>query len=489
MSERWVTLPPFTAADQQRFGGLSGDANPVHLDADAARRTIFGRPIVHGMHLTLRALEALASAGSLTPHRELKVRFHRPLFLDEALSIELAQGADAIEIECLIDGTPIASIGLSQSGEVADQTWTPVAGDWSSSPREIPFEATADVKGRLPLPYPASDIRSAFPGVTGIFGVNVVAHLLAITRVIGMEVPGLHSMFATLAVRFLGGRDSYLSYGVKRVKPKLSYVQLEFESGVVSGSAETFVRPVAAAPSFDRIKTEVAAGEFSGRRCLVVGGSRGLGLVAAYLLGAGGAEVTLTYRVGAELAFAAVQMLRANGVTAEALQLDSGCLDSAFEVLAHRRFAPTDLFYFATPHIFLRKTALFERNVFEDFIAAYASNFMDLVQRTKSLGGERLAVFYPSSSAVDQPLRELAEYAAAKAAGEALCRSLSLYDPRLRVFVERLPRLPTDQTATLVNVETQDPAPILADICRKMGRTAKVASEPDFSRRPMERQT
>ena len=313
--------------------------------------------------------------------------------------------------------------------------------------------------------------------------------LLAVTRVIGMEVPGLHSMFAALSVRFLGGRDSHLNYGVKRVKPKLSYVQLEFESAVISAEAETFVRRVAAAPVFAEVSAEVAAGEFSGRRCLVVGGSRGLGLVAAYLLGAGGAEVTLTYRVGADLALAAVETLRANGATAEALQLDSGCVGLAFDILARRRFAPTDLFYFATPHIFLRKTALFERNVFENFIAAYASNFMDVVLRTKSYGAERLAVFYPSSSAVDQPLRELAEYSAAKAAGEALCRALNLDDPRLRVFVERLPRLPTDQTATLVNVETQDPAPILADICRKMGRAAKFASEPDVAPQPMERQS
>ena len=92
VSERQLALRPFTAVDQQWFGNLSGDVNPVHMDAGAARRTMFGRPIVHGMHQTLRTLDALASAGLLGPHRALKVRFHRPLFLDEALSLKLRRG-------------------------------------------------------------------------------------------------------------------------------------------------------------------------------------------------------------------------------------------------------------------------------------------------------------------------------------------------------------------------------------------------------------
>jgi len=47
----------FTSADQRRFATLSGDVNPVHLDAVASRRVAAGEPIVHGMHLLLRALE------------------------------------------------------------------------------------------------------------------------------------------------------------------------------------------------------------------------------------------------------------------------------------------------------------------------------------------------------------------------------------------------------------------------------------------------
>ena len=40
-----------TAEDVQGFAALSGDFNPLHLDAEFARKTTFGRPVVHGMLL------------------------------------------------------------------------------------------------------------------------------------------------------------------------------------------------------------------------------------------------------------------------------------------------------------------------------------------------------------------------------------------------------------------------------------------------------
>ena len=52
----------FTEADQMRFAAVSGDRNPMHLDALLARRTQAGVPVVHGVHLLLWGLDALARA-------------------------------------------------------------------------------------------------------------------------------------------------------------------------------------------------------------------------------------------------------------------------------------------------------------------------------------------------------------------------------------------------------------------------------------------
>ena len=43
----------FTEADQIRFADVSGDRNPMHLDAVLARRTQAGVPVARGVHLLL----------------------------------------------------------------------------------------------------------------------------------------------------------------------------------------------------------------------------------------------------------------------------------------------------------------------------------------------------------------------------------------------------------------------------------------------------
>ena len=50
-------------ARQAGFAALSDDRNPIHLDAEAARRTQAGAPIVFGVLTVLTALEACVGAG------------------------------------------------------------------------------------------------------------------------------------------------------------------------------------------------------------------------------------------------------------------------------------------------------------------------------------------------------------------------------------------------------------------------------------------
>ena len=60
-----MTTRSFSIADQTAFATLSGDFNPLHIDAVAARRLMFGRPVVHGIHLLLWALDTALERGGL----------------------------------------------------------------------------------------------------------------------------------------------------------------------------------------------------------------------------------------------------------------------------------------------------------------------------------------------------------------------------------------------------------------------------------------
>ena len=69
----------------------------------------------------------------------------------------------------------------------------------------------------------------------------------------------------------------------------------------------------------------------------------------------------------------------------------------------------------------------------------------------------------------------MTEYAMAKAAGEALCSDMNLSFAPMHVTQSRLPRLLTDQTASVADVETADPVEILLPIIREVQSWPKCA--------------
>eukprot|EP01048_Picozoa_sp_COSAG05_P013191 COSAG05_NODE_1382_length_5019_cov_58.408740_3_plen_176_part_00 len=76
----------FTPADVAAFAALSGDENPLHLDADYARTTIFRRPIVHGM-LTASLFPSIFATnfpGSIYLSQTLN--FKGPVFVGESVT-------------------------------------------------------------------------------------------------------------------------------------------------------------------------------------------------------------------------------------------------------------------------------------------------------------------------------------------------------------------------------------------------------------------
>ena len=85
----YVVEHTFTQDDFNRFAALSGDANPIHVDADFAARTRFGRTVAHGVLLetVLRGLADRFAPGARVGEQAL--RFCAPTFADEAMRFEV----------------------------------------------------------------------------------------------------------------------------------------------------------------------------------------------------------------------------------------------------------------------------------------------------------------------------------------------------------------------------------------------------------------
>lgn len=420
----------FTPEDQQAFAALSGDTNPMHMDAKAARRMQAGRPVVHGIHAVLWALDAagdlLDGVGALT------VRFDRMIHVGDLC--RLRPDAGRAQLTILVDDVAVTRIDLSPHTDPSSQPAEPDA-------HSFPLEARADA------------MAAAFPKASAALGPGFLVDLAGLSKLVGMVCPGLHSIFRGFsATRGADAVGSAMRYAVLRDDERFNLVTMRVTGAALSGTVEAFRRaPPTEQPGVDALRGLVEPHAFAGRRTLVVGGSRGLGALTAKLLALGGAEVTLTYAVGDGEANAVAQEIRAAGGTCAVLKLDVR-QPIAGQIPAGAAF--DQLYYFATPFIFGKRGRGLDPALLGEMMAFYVHAFYELCAGLRAAGPQPIAVFYPSSVAVAERPAGLTEYAMAKAAGEVLCADLPRLLKGVRAHIRRLPRLQTDQTASVQPVET-----------------------------------
>jgi 3-hydroxybutyryl-CoA dehydratase len=105
-----------SAADTLAFAEITGDWNPVHLDADYAAKTVFKEPIAHGM-LTAGYISAVF--GSVMPgpgaiYVSQTLNFRAPVKVGDnvvatvkVMELYAAKRRARFECICAVDGRPV----------------------------------------------------------------------------------------------------------------------------------------------------------------------------------------------------------------------------------------------------------------------------------------------------------------------------------------------------------------------------------------------
>jgi hypothetical protein len=472
----FTTRRVFDWQDQQRFARASCDSNPIHMDATAARRTSSGAPIVHGIHSLLWLLDRFAAENIFSKRvRSLRVQFPQPIYVGDEATLEISEIAQQqVRAKISVRGEEVVSASLGFEPvrkpvtlpQGTAQSMSPPA-----APREIAFEQMSGLNGTLQFADTHTQLQEMFPDAARMFGISRVAALAYSSCVVGMIVPGLHSMYSGLELELhdlpASQPPAALRYAVLSVTPRFRLVRIGVEAEGIRGSLETISRlPPTQQASMQRVADVVRAGEFSSSVALVIGGSRGLGELTAKMLAAGGASVYITYAAGnSDARHVADSIIAAGG------RCSIGSYDvrrPAREQLEALQIVPTHVYYFATPPIFRRKSGLFDAQRFAEFNEFYVHGFSDLAHACVLGRTDGVRLFYPSSVAVDTRPATMTEYSMSKAAGEILCADLSKYLPGLQIVSYRLPRLPTDQTNSVVHAEAADPATVLLPLLRQM---------------------
>jgi NAD(P)-dependent dehydrogenase (short-subunit alcohol dehydrogenase family)/acyl dehydratase len=464
-----VLGPVFFSGERQRqFAKLSGDWNPIHIDAIAARRTQLGRPVVHGIHAVLCALEALRrSSPELPLPAHLSARFVKPLYVDDEATFVETERDTQLRIQACIDGAATSDLRLTFGDRAGTaSTTTPLDPIQDAICRDVPFCELAGCSGTVFPAATGAQIAAAFPHLASWLGAERVAGLLCLSRLVGMECPGLHSLFSALAVAFSSEMTtSALCYRVASLDERFRLLKIDVDGLGLRGQVEAFARhPPVRQLNMEAVSGRVARREFAGRQALVIGGSRGLGEVTAKLLAAGGARPLITYAVGKEDADEVADEIKRWGGDCDTLPYDVRA--PASPQLAHLPDAITHCYYFASCHIFRRRTKRFDAAMFDEFLAFYVRGFYELCQTLRTRCQRGLSALYPSSVSVEERPQGMTEYAMAKAAAEILCDDLKRGWPGLHIHAARLPRLLTDQTATMAATESADPVAVLLPLVR-----------------------
>jgi acyl dehydratase/NAD(P)-dependent dehydrogenase (short-subunit alcohol dehydrogenase family) len=468
----------FDQSDQALFARLSGDFNPMHIDPLAARKTQAGATVVHGIHALLWAVDKLLEAAAVNDEIvSVRVHFTKFIYVGSKVDLKPLQGEEkSIKAELVQDGITTTTLVLDlgarkQSSDVSFPVGSFTKSAMNGVANDLCMEEMTDLSGRMELAAPSDEIGHLFPHAASVIGCRRVAAIALSSRLVGMICPGLHSIFSSLSVELVDdlAYEDGLGFRVCKVHDKIRMVRMDVSGSGVRGSVQAFMRqPPVAQPAVSDIAKLVSPTEFAGFTALIVGGSRGLGELTAKVVAAGGGKVIVTYATGREDAMRLAQGIRREKGydICDVLQFEAR--ENVASQLSMLNCKISHLYYFATPHIFRQKEGLFSKSVFDDFFQIYVKGFYDCCRFLADRGSGPFVAFYPSSVAVDDHPLAMTEYSMAKSAGELLCADLNRSECGFRVFVSRLPRLLTDQTATVNPVKNDDPLEIMLPIIRNV---------------------
>lgn len=443
---------------QYEFAELSGDFNPLHVDQEFSRRSVYGAPVVHGVHLLLAALEQIGfdSTQRIT---FLEAEFRSAVLVGEPFSVEITS-VNSMRKILLTSKKRVCAVF-----QIRTEQTTPIepppnnAYDSAKCAESIGLDDALLVQGVDTGVVSAMSIKRFFPNLSQHLIHSDIDLLLMMTRTIGMKCPGSRALFRSFNWTLIPKHNQDAkTYRVSKIDRRFDLVEIEFMANSVVAKALAKVRQAPVhQPSSEFIQSFVSTNEFIGVRSLVIGGSRGLGELAVRILSCGGADVLFTYFKGESDSKKLASSLRGN---VNCRFFDARNPDE-IAIKDFLSFRPTHLFYFATPTIQRQFAKEFNESLYQDFRIIFLDGFRTLCTRL-SLS----SALFPSTTFIDTREPGFDEYIQAKLDGEEFCETFR-QGSNVAVYCDRLPPLVTDQTTELLGGDTISNVEVLVPLIRK----------------------
>jgi hypothetical protein len=386
------------------------------------------------------------------------ITFKRPLMLGEAVSLIASNtGQNKFSILLKFNSLLILKIKIATEVEIESVNNTISVEQTSHKfTKAADFKDTKAISQKMFFEKYYFDLKllnKTYPNLVNRYDLAFISDLIRATKIVGMEFPGLYSLFSQLSLRRqLPPRANKRYYTIKNFDERFSLYNMDYNSNSFFGVIKAFKRPRQIdQPNFHDLSRITKKNEFALQKALVIGASRGIGELAAKILLAGGADVKGTFYRG---------QIDANRIIEDVQENNKEIMFTKFNALEPTNQIPqifesiNSLYFFATPSIFVSQKKTLSYPVLNKFMDYYVKAFCQIVDNLcQKNNSSRIAIYYPSSEAVSTHPIDMTEYTIAKQAGELCCEYLSQKYSKLVIYKPRIPRMLTDQTASALHTE------------------------------------
>jgi acyl dehydratase len=231
-----------SAAESVQFAALSGDRNPIHSDPVAARRLPYRTMIVHGVHTLCISLDTWcrqqAEHVTLT---SLIADFRKPVFFGNTVEVSFTSEGNKITVRARADGnlvmkaqcTCVDSVRLPAT-TLAGRPPVESAATWNRT-------QLTNAKGAVAVMADPAIASKLFPDFIRVLGLDILALLLATSRVVGMKCPGTNSLFTSLQLTFDRNciTADILTYHANGIDARFDILDVNLSTDGVTGIAQS----------------------------------------------------------------------------------------------------------------------------------------------------------------------------------------------------------------------------------------------------------
>lgn len=437
----------FTMKDQNDFASLSGDYNPIHINEKESIKTHAGQPIVHGVNLVIWALEAFKI--DIKKNTIIKIKFISQVNLDTKVQAIFSEDKNEILIlgDNKIKLCSIKFIILDTLNNTSISSHKVKFKTGKKNPDNVEIEEVR-IDKKIDKLYGGSKKHLAkilFPYLVKNFGLDVVYEMACVSSIVGMKIPGNHSLFLNLSLSY--NHNSKTNYIIVKNKHEiLKILTIEYIGKNFNAEIQALFRPkpTKVKKILDLKKELPEKISLKNKKVLIIGGSRGLGAYVTKLCSIMGAELVFTYSSQDREAKLIEEDIVDNGGIAKSIKMnvlddnDIEILDDKFDYI----------YYFASPKILPNTSKNFNKKMYDHYHLFYVDVFKKIVERFGSLN-KKTKFLYPSTTYIDVDKDGFEEYINAKKKGEEICKSYTKNNFG-RFYYPRIPPLNTDQNLSIL---------------------------------------